>query len=135
MGRSARSTVENSLKALGISSPADQESLKKDISAFWKSRLLSPSTPKVRKAAILKTAQAYIEEKGAKYFSSRNRIEQQKNLQSVAGLIQAQRRHFLDNNSRGNKRRRAMGRTQKPQDRTSNDREEVENEVANYGTK
>lgn len=96
---------------------------------------LVASVREVRKAAILQIAKAFIEEKGANYFSPRNRIEQQKILQSVAALIQAQRRNYLDNKSRGNKPRPAMNRTRRPQDRASNDREEAGSEVSNYDMK
>ncbi|KIY03209.1 uncharacterized protein Z520_01676 [Fonsecaea multimorphosa CBS 102226] len=124
-------SVSENLQALELP-PAERKQLKKDITAFWKSRLLSTDTTRVHKADILQVAQAFIDLKGATYFSAGNRTAQQNILRSVSGIIQAQRRNFIDNSSRGKPARRAMPQMRRPQNWAWENRAGADNALQNY---
>ncbi|OAP65462.1 hypothetical protein AYL99_01434 [Fonsecaea erecta] len=108
-----RGNIKKTLRALALL-PAEQTRLKKDITNFWRSKLPTTDTTRVSKAVILSVAQAFIDQKGAMYFSTNTRTTQENVLHSIAAIIESQRRNYYDNLSRRKGKRRAMSQTPRP---------------------
>lgn len=106
----SRPSVTRSWESLGITRRADQRRLGKEISVFWKSRLSVSSTKTVYHSDIAHVAQAFIDQCRIAEFAANSLKDPNEILESVARLIQAQRRTFIDNTRRDNLQRNTSRR-------------------------